>query len=81
MRKASQAIREIRHELSALSNDDLEELSWLRIDYAPPGPDCEGMRIQLRTRLAGDMLNERKGLSKAERNELGLLPFGSMAIG
>lgn len=71
MSKASQAIREIRHELSALSDDDLEMRSWLRIDYFPPGPGCEGKRILLKTRLAGDMLKERKGLPKASRRKLG----------
>lgn len=62
MSKASKIIREIREELAGLSDEDLEEVSWLRIDYAEPGPDCEGTRIQLRTRLAKEMLDERRGI-------------------
>lgn len=70
MSKASKIIREIREELAGLSNGDLEAISWLRIDYAEPGPDCEGERLQLRTRLAEEMLDERRGISKADRKEL-----------
>lgn len=70
MSKASKVIREIREELAGLSNEDLEAISWLRIDYAEPGPDCEGVRLQLRTRLAEEMLDKRSGISKADRKAL-----------
>jgi hypothetical protein len=67
MSTASRIIRQKREELSKLSNEALEDILTVKIDFKPPGPDDWGRSFLLRQRLASDLLDVRYGRPKHPR--------------